>query len=359
MKEINIFSLQQCEEWDIVVNSFKKRDVYYFSGYSKAFHLHGDGDPFLVYYQDDFVRAIQVVFKRDVAKFPDFCGKIPERTFFDTVTPYGYGGFLIDGVFDKYSRDGLASLYAEFCRDAGIVSEFVRFHPLLENHILLDDMYFVVPMGSTISMDLSSFDFIWNNISGKNKNMVRKAKKNNIAVFWGRTPQLLFDFKNMYNETMIGHHASDYYFFDDSFYESVLNDLKYTSMVFSARLNGVSIASAIILFCNNFMHYHLSGTNAKFRHLAPSNLLLYEAACWGSANGYKKFHLGGGVGATEDNLFSFKKSFSMLPPHHFYVGKKIFDEKKYEFLLSFRGFCDFENKFSGFFPKYRAALDNF
>jgi len=28
------------------------------------------------------------------------------------------------------------------------------------------------------------------------------------------------------------------------------------------------------------MHYHLSATDREYRNLAPTNLLLYEAACW-------------------------------------------------------------------------------
>jgi Pyruvate/2-oxoacid:ferredoxin oxidoreductase gamma subunit len=35
--------------------------VYYLSGYSKAFQLHGDGEPTLFYYEDSNIKAVNVV----------------------------------------------------------------------------------------------------------------------------------------------------------------------------------------------------------------------------------------------------------------------------------------------------------
>ena len=62
--------------------------------------------------------------------------------------------------------------------------------------------------------------------------------------------------------------------------------------MFYATLDGKIIAMSIMLFANKQMHYHLSGSMMEYRNLAPSNLLLYKAAVWGSEQGYKTFHLG-------------------------------------------------------------------
>ena len=86
--------------------------------------------------------------------------------------------------------------------------------------------------------------------------------------------------------------ADDYYYFGKNFYESILLDLKYNSLIFYAVYENKIIAMAIILFNNRKMHYHLSAVNKQYQHLAPTNFLLYEAACWGHENGYKTFHLG-------------------------------------------------------------------
>ena len=64
---LNVYSLEETEKWDEVVHSFAQSDVYYLSGYVKAFALHGDGEPMLFYYENDSVRGINVVMKRDIA----------------------------------------------------------------------------------------------------------------------------------------------------------------------------------------------------------------------------------------------------------------------------------------------------
>ena len=54
------------QQWDEVVRSFKNHDIYYMSGYVKAFEQNGDGEPLLFYYEDASVRYMNVTFKRDI-----------------------------------------------------------------------------------------------------------------------------------------------------------------------------------------------------------------------------------------------------------------------------------------------------
>lgn len=80
------------------------------------------------------------------------------------------------------------------------------------------------------------------------------------------------------------------------------------------------IAASIMLAANGRMNYHLSGSLREDSNMAPTNLLLYEAALWGVANGCKILYLGVGVG--EDSLFKFKKAFYRNDDlKRFYIGK--------------------------------------
>lgn len=147
--------------------------------------------------------------------------------------------------------------------------------------------------------------------------------------------------------------AADYYYFQKDFYNSILSDLKYNSTMFYAVYRGKTIAMSIILFSNQQMHYHLSASDKEYQHLAPTNLLLYEAACWGCENGYRSFHLGGGIGSQEDSLFRFKKAFNKCPQTYFSIGRKIFDQEKYDKLVTLR-----KNQINSidettYFPAYR------
>ena len=71
--------------------------------------------------------------------------------------------------------------------------------------------------------------------------------------------------------------------------------------------------------------------------------------------GYKTLHLGGGVGSGDDNLYKFKAAFNRNSDYQFSIGKEIFDQEKYDELVSLRASHDPAfNKDSKFFPLYLA-----
>lgn len=213
----------------------------------------------------------------------------------------------------------------------------------------------VIDLGKTVAFDLASPEVIWDNIISKNRNMIRKAEKNGIEIRHGKGLDLFADFKRIYNATMDKDNAEEYYYFGDAFYESIHNDLHDNYEMFYAVLNGEIIAMSIMLYGNKQMHYHLSGSMIEYRNLAPSNLLLYQAALWGCEHGFKTFHLGGGVGSGEDNLYKFKAAFNKMSDYQFSIGKQIFDQEKYDELVKIRRESDssFEEK-SDYFPLYRS-----
>jgi len=342
-----VLTLDRSEEWDAIVRSFKRHDVYWLSGYVKGFEIHGDGFPLLLYYEDKGIRGINVLMKRDIAEDNRFINLIPKGQYFDVSTPYGYGGWIIEGIDNKQ----LFSAYESWAQNNGIISDFVRFHPLVKNHAVCSGFYDIVELGEVVHMDLSSPEAIWDNITSKNRNMIRKAEKNNINVFNGRFPHIFNEFRSIYNSTMIRDEADEYYFFEEKFYDSLLYDLSQNAQVFWAEKEGTVIAAAIILVENGFMNYHLSGSRREYSSLAPTNLLLYTASLWGYANGCSSFYLGGGVGSGEDGLFKFKRAFNKGESNSFYIGKKIFDNIKYEELLNLRADS---TEGSNYFPKYRA-----
>ena len=348
----SIITLEEADKWDSIVKSFDKYDVYYLSGYTKAFNIHGDGEPILFYYDDENTRAINVVMKRDIEKDRNFRGKIEPETYFDITTPYGYGGFIVEGTINENSLMQLNELYSDYCVSNNIISEFVRFHPVLENSKLNSEIYEVIDLGNTITMNLASKEQIWNDLSSKNRNVIRKALKSGVEIYWGRSSELIDEFIPLYNATMNKDNATDYYYFNKDFYNSVLNDLKYNCLLFYAVFEGKVISSSMILFGNDKMHYHLSASDREHQSLAPTNLLLYQAACWGCENGYKSFHLGGGLGSKEDSLYKFKKAFNKNSETYFSIGKKIFDQEKYYELIKIRD-INYDDSNSTFFPQYR------
>lgn len=342
---IEIISIEDSTRWDDIVTGFAQYDVYYLSGYVKAFQTHGDGEPQLLYYETDGLKAIYVYMKRETAI--EGC--------FDSITPYGYGGVLFEGDTSEDILQAFWNAYVDKLKEQCIVDNFVRYHPVLANAVPMKHISTVIDLGKTIALDLSSEEVIWNNIISKNRNMIRKAEKNGIEIRHGKGLELFKDFKRIYNATMEKDNAEAYYFFGDAFYESIHSDLYDNYEMFYAVLNGEIIAMSIMLFANDQMHYHLSGSLMEYRNLAPSNLLLYKAALWGYEHGYKTFHLGGGVGSGEDNLYKFKAAFNRNSNYQFSIGKEIFDQVRYDDLVNERATRDADfNNDSYFFPLYRA-----
>lgn len=350
---MELLGLNNGDKWDDIVKSFPNYDVYYLSGYVKPFEVHGDGCPVLLYYTNDRGgRAICVLMLRDVGSTPLFKGNIPDGKFFDAVTPYGYGGFIFDGDID-YKE--LSKEFHQTLQNRNVNSVFFRFHPVLDNAKDNEGIVNVIPLGKTIAFDLSSPEVIWENITSKNRNMIRKAEKSGVEIHHSSDPILFKTFKEIYDETMRGDNAEEYYFFGEEFYQSIANDLKGNYEIFYATHENKIISIAIMIFANVQMHYHLSGSLREYRSLAPSNLLLYKAALWGYEQGYKTFHLGGGVGSGEDPLYKFKAAFNRNSDYRFAIGKMIINEESYNSLVNIRSDLDPDfNSQSNYFPVYRS-----
>lgn len=353
---IKIISFEEDKKWDEIVRSFSNYDVYYLRGYLKAFYIHGDGEPSLIYFENATMRGIYAAMKRDVSNEKCFNGRIPEGSCYDLISPYGYGGFLLDG---NINDDGLKLLYDEFLqlmKENNIICNFTRYSPVLKNAIPMKKIFNVIDLGKTVAMDLSFEELIWSNIIGKCHNKINKAKRKGLTVHHSNADFGLYKtFMDIYRETMDYDDAVDYYYFSEEFYRSIHEDLHDEYELFYVEFEGKIIAMAIMLFANGYMHYHLSGSLVEYRNMAPTNLLLYEAALWGCRKGLKLLHLGGGVGSGEDSLYVFKMSFNKNSDYQFSISKDIFDEEKYNQLVAIRKECDASfNIESSFFPLYRA-----
>lgn len=171
-------------------------------------------------------------------------------------------------------------------------------------------------------------------MDSKNRNMVRKAIKSGITIFHDKG-NYLDEFIKIYEATMDNNSASSYYYFERSYYEYLIENMRENIEFFYSVYENRIIGAAIFFFNKEFMHYHLSGIYKEYRALAPTNLLLYEAARWACRQGIRLIHLGGGI-EREDNLFCFKKGFNKNGRLPFYVGRTIFDQMAYKELLSIR-----------------------
>ena len=288
-------------------------DAYYRRPYVEAAALLDKGRPFLL--------------EHDGARFAGIERDEPR----DVVTPYGYGGPTADGFWDAYE---------EWARERGVVTTFVRFHPLYGNQrgapIHVDEL------APTVAWRLDPDRDLLAGLHFKHRNKVTKAENAGATV---TQHDGLGEFVPLYEDTMRRVNAADFYFFEPAYWER-LGELPLVR--FDAGIDGEVVASALCLATPPWLHYHLSGTTDAGRTTGSSTLVLLEAARWAQANGYERFHLGGGLGGKEDSLHHFKARFDpegLVPAA---VGKAIHDEDAYRRLSGGP-----EVVFEGFFPAYR------
>ena len=203
----------------------------------------------------------------------------------------------------------------------------------------------------TIFMDTTNPELIMLNMDSKNRNMVRKAQKNDVSIIKKDITEFE-EFIPMYIETMKKNGAEEYYIFQRNYFESLIT-MKDNAFILYAIYKDIPISGSIIYYNDRYMHYHLSGSYTEYRKYSPSNFLLYTAACIASEIGIKQFHLGGGM-SPDDSLFGFKKQFNKYGRASFFVGRTIFNMDAYKELLNIRKKADLEFDINnGFMIQYR------
>lgn len=283
------------KEWKEVINKFSNNDIYYDYDFYTSFSTLGDGEPNLYFMECEQGTVAYPYMLRRIDTNKIDCS-YPE--IFDISSVYGYGGPLYC-LGDEGNISALKNVFSKnfeaYCLKSNIISQFDRFHPLLENHIFFENYEEIQLNRKTIAIELFDREMIWDNIHPKCKNMIRKAKKSNIKCVINDKKETLSEFIDIYYETMINNNADNYYFFEKNFFETSQALLDEKLIICNAYLNDEVICSILVLVSENYLHYYLSGSKMEYRSLQPNSLLLYEISNWGSEFGKKFFHLGGGI----------------------------------------------------------------
>lgn len=350
---MEIIEAKDVKRWNDIIKSFKVYDIYFVCEYNVALMLHGDGQPQLIYFEHQGAKLAYVMFKNDISKSKAFDGVLEEGKYFDWTAPYGYGGPLVEGEFTEEIILRFKKELSAYCAEHGVITQFFRFHPLLNNHTVTADICELKYLKRTVSVDVSNYENIDKNMTSECRNRVRKAEKNDIHIFWDKGENLE-DFFEIYNKTMAFHQAEEYYFFKKAYFEYMINNMSDNIIFFHAAKDGMIVSSALFMYNDTYLHYHLGGTLIEYRKYAPFNLLLRTAAQWAGENGKREFHLGGGTEA-EDSLYRFKRNFCPQGVKDFYIGRTIFDQAAFDELVELRKKIDssFDSD-TPFLIKYRA-----
>ena len=242
---MNVLTPQTPEAWNAYVCSFAGWDIYYLCEYAVSLKLHGDGDPLLLCFEHGAERMCYVVMRKDIADDPRFHGLLPAGRLFDLETPYGYGGPLTDAPLSPEAQQIFMEELRAYCLEQRIVTQFLRYHPLLDNHGAVSPMTDTRYLRDTIYMDTASPELILANMDSKNRNMVRKAQRSGVTV--RKAPMSEYaPFLELYRQTMDKHSAEDYYTFGTSYFDYLCEHLSDHAFLLYAELEETPISGAII-----------------------------------------------------------------------------------------------------------------
>ncbi|MBU2019519.1 MAG: GNAT family N-acetyltransferase [Bacteroidetes bacterium] len=267
--------------------------------------------------------------------YPYLLLPIPNSEWLDISSPYGYAGPF---TTDKNLSLEAEKHFLEYATNKNIVTEFVRYHPILQNEeeLVFQENIVNLHNRTIVVADVTqNIEDLWkNSFSSTNRNVVRKLIKDGFE--FGIKPfeiKDINDFVELYAATMHNAGATDFYFFDRSYYQELINKLPQSVWISQVTRNKEVYATALFFEHGELLTYYLSARNLEYPKVPASNLLLAKTCEWAHERGLKKVNFGGGLTNDWDNpLFKFKRNFSPITKK-FFIGKRIHNQEQYKKII--------------------------
>jgi hypothetical protein len=335
--------------WEELLAEAGDYDIHHTPGYAAAFAAETDpavraafgGEPTLFAYTRGEHHVLQPYLRRAVGGH------------WDLASPYGYAGPLCGPPADPADARALIEEYwaeeRRYCAAAGIVSAFVRFHPLLENHRLAPAAeppearrdVVVVELAAAAERPV---------IRSRPARYLRAARRDGrFEIAQGEGPDHLSALADLYRVTMVRVGARPEYRFSDEFLGRCASGLGTAAgAVFVAReaSSAQAVAALLVLRRGRFLTAFLSGSRPQLAGQVANLMLLVAAEDWGRTMGCDLFNLGGGHRSGDDGIFRFKRQLSGIT-RPFYTLGRVYLPGVYRDLIAERGAAE-----PGFFPAY-------
>ena len=239
----------------------------------------------------------------------------PAGTGLDAVTPYGYSGPAFSHDCTLGFRSQALAAFDAAARDRGLVSTFMRLHPLLETSlapVLVDAglPWREVAHGETVTLPLGPGPEEWLSALGKNLRYDIRRLRRLGYTFELDTEACWAAFPPMYQDTMERIGTGDRYHYSAGYlkgFREALGGNVHCAMVRAP--DGDPAAAGLFSRVGPTVQYHLSGTQGRYQKDGPTKLLLAEMREHARSTDAEVFHLGGGEGSSRNSLFSFKARF--------------------------------------------------
>ena len=345
---MNITIIENKEDWDKLLSEVINYDFYHTYDYHQIAKKNSEKAVIIKYEREEFLIGLPLLIR-----------KIDNSQYFDATSVYGYSGPLINELPSSNEIEQYQKELTQFFLKKNIISVFTRLHPFIPyQNTILKDFGKTISLGKVVNIDLSIDPGLQRQKYHRRlKNHVNKANRN-LTLKIAKSKEDYATYISLYRENMERVSAKSFYYFEDDYFEKLINAGDFNTRVLLAVDNESEkvIAGGMFIETNNIIQYHLSGAANDFLHLNGIKFLIDHMRLIANKEGNSKmFNLGGGLGANEsDSLFRFKSSFSD-DFHQFYVWKLIVNNEAY---LSICEKNNIVEKDSTFFPLYRLHEHN-
>jgi hypothetical protein len=250
----------------------------------------------------------------------------------DAASPYGYPGPLVWGSTDPAFVRAAFEVGVEHLRSVGIVSLFVRLHPILDE-VPPIGVGRLVTHGETVSIDLTqSLDEIWSQTRNNHRRDIAKSERLGFVAWHDTEWRHFATFVRLYRETMERLSAEERYMFDEAYFSELREALGPSAALWVVTKDDAIAAAVLFVETSGIVQYHLAGSDEQHAWARPTKLLISTVTRWAKERGDVRLHLGGGVGGADDSLMHFKAGFSDVR-HTFRTLRVVVDEGEYRRLV--------------------------
>jgi hypothetical protein len=289
----------------------ERRDVYFYPEYLQSYECYPDIEACCALYKNNDA-ILLYPFLKSIILSTKFSSSF--EVLQDIQSAYGYGGPVVNktgedpNFLDEAWRD-----FADWCNSERVVSEFVGFHPIIDNvrWAPMSMKTFLDRATVPIYLKEYSHDLYSSSYYRRHRQMLNKAERVGFTFDTLTAKSELSWFVPLYQETQDFLQASSKTLFNEEYFKTLVHEFGRRAWLGVVKLSGEIVAAALVLEGASYLHSHLMGYKRNIQSSGMTNLLYHGIALEGIKRNKSILHMGGGNSANEkDSLFLFKKSLS-------------------------------------------------
>jgi hypothetical protein len=300
--------------WDATLAAVPSVDVFYRPEYCRFRAEAQPHAPVMLRFEDPLGIVFDVTLRKSVSALPFYAAlaRTQPSIPIDLASPEYNGPVVVGAAEDapELLRRYRAAV-DEYCREAAVVTEFVRVHPLDAAPPLAS----LDPLGSVseaVYVDVrDGYEQAFARYRKEHRTAIRKALEKGAEVrFVEPTPEAISRFASLYLDTMDRKDdVKSYYLHERRYFECLFAHLGKSALLLESWAGGAPASATVSLVGPRYVWYLYGGSRAEGLATGANKLLLDRLIAWCAENGKEALVLCGGFQAG-DGLYLYKRGFS-------------------------------------------------